>query len=236
MLRNVQLAIFDLLGTVGGKGNTIMAQSIVNVFRHPHVTMNVASLDMGLKKRDHFEAICRRLGLPCSRNAVNSLYHDFLAEHEHALKTKLLPIPGALKTFQVFRERGCKIAYTTNYPRRLTNAFVDRMSMFGIHFDHGVSIDEVSRNREHGDMIRENMRKLHIENPNLVIKVGDTFLDMKEGVSAHVTPIAVLETGSYLTDRTIEYPSNRFHVRELFMHHGAKLVVNSIADLPQYLK
>ena len=103
-----------------------------------------------------------------------------------------------------------------------------------------VTPDELPAGRPAPYMIYKNMINLAIPSVDMVVKVGDTIADIKEGVNAKVWSVGVI-TGSnemglteaeYNSRPASEWNSMKTEVRERMMAAGANFVLDSIADLP----
>ena len=109
-----------------------------------------------------------------------------------------------------------------------------------------ITASDVEKGRPAPDMIREACRRLGIAEPNKdsVWKVGDTLLDIQEGVNAKVTTIGVSDTGNEMghTAESLEslkklyiFRAHQKCIEEAMFSEGADAVIPSVASLNQYL-
>jgi phosphoglycolate phosphatase-like HAD superfamily hydrolase len=66
-----------------------------------------------------------------------------------------------------------------------------------VEFDGLVTATDVSRNRPYPDMIRLAMKEFSIDDPREVAKVGDSVIDIEEGVNAGCSLNIGITTGAH---------------------------------------
>jgi phosphoglycolate phosphatase-like HAD superfamily hydrolase len=88
--------------------------------------------------------------------------------------------------------------------------------------DAVIASDEVPRGRPHPDMIRRLMAQLGISQAQNVAKVGDTPVDIEEGVNAGCGLIIGVTTGAFTRQQLEAFPNAR--------------IVDSVADVPAILR
>ena len=81
-----------------------------------------------------------------------------------------------------------------------------------------ISSDEVARGRPFPDMIRELMRRMGIEDPQRVVKVGDTPADLEEGRNAGCGMVVGVTRGTHSRAELESYPHTD--------------LIDTVADLP----
>ena len=80
--------------------------------------------------------------------------------------------------------------------------------------------------------------------PLNVVKVGDTFVDIKEGINANAFSVGVTLTGNMtgLSDDELQKltPAQKaalhYTISDAFYKHGADATIKSVAELPQLLQ
>ena len=107
-----------------------------------------------------------------------------------------------------------------------------------------VCSDEVEIGRPAPNMIFQNMMNLNVFPPQLVIKVGDTVADIKEGKNAGVWTVGVVLGSNELgmTEKEVnQLDSETLNehieiVHQKFIQAGADYVIRSIHELPNIIK
>ena len=94
--------------------------------------------------------------------------------------------------FNSLREKDIKIALNTGYSKEIQTSIIEKLHMNECIDDY-ISSEEVQRGRPYPYMIHKLMERHNIENPNSVMKFGDTQKDVLEGINAHcISSIGVL--------------------------------------------
>ena len=63
--------------------------------------------------------------------------------------------------------------------------------------DDYIASDEVEQGRPHPFMIRELMNRAGIDDPSVVLKIGDTAVDIKEGRNSNCGLVIAVTTGAF---------------------------------------
>lgn len=93
--------------------------------------------------------------------------------------------PGILALLRHLRSHGVAVAVNTGFPRIILDSVLDRLGWkVGRTLDAAIASNEAPRGRPHPDMIQVLMKRLGIDDPATVAKVGDTPSDIEEGNSA----------------------------------------------------
>lgn len=120
-------------------------------------------------------------------------YADFKEILENHYRTQpVYPTEGCLELFDFLQEKGIKIALTTGFYREVADIILGRLGWVpsldaknGIHLS--VTPDEVNgEGRPSPAMIHYAMEKLSVTDPEKVINVGDTPVDLAFGKNANV--------------------------------------------------
>jgi phosphonatase-like hydrolase len=107
-----------------------------------------------------------------------------LLENYYAQNT-MQPTDGCIETFAFLREKGIKIALNTGFYRKVVDILLKQMDWkIGRDIDFVIASDEVPRGRPESFMIKAAMRRFGIKDPQEVIKIGDTPVDLEEGRNA----------------------------------------------------
>lgn len=88
--------------------------------------------------------------------------------------------------------------------------------------DSSITSDEVNSGRPHPDMIFRCMEEFNVRNPEAVIKVGDTPVDIQEGRNAGVGAVFSMTNGT--------------HTRAQLLQHQPDFLLASMDDFPQLFK
>lgn len=129
---------------------------------------------------------------------VNAIHTHFVKGMIDFYKTttEVAPLPNVEQTFAALRADGVKIALNTGFSRDIADVIVGRLGWEG-QIDCLVASDEVHSGRPHPDMIRKIMDELGIGSADRVAKVGDTEVDVNEGINAGCKYVIAVTTGAF---------------------------------------
>lgn len=247
----IQAVILDWAGTTQDHGVFAPAVVFVDVFHRWGVDISVdeARAPMGLFKLDHIReitrmpAVARRWrearGSDVTDADVQAMFEDFQPLQVEAMARYAQLIPGTVETVGRMRERGYRIGSTTGFMRAAADVALREAARQGYEPDVTVCADEVPAGRPEPWMVFENMRKLRVFPPAAVVKIGDTKVDIDEGLNAGVWTIGLAATGNYVAKSLEELealpPEERrglvVRADDLLRRQGAHYVVATISDV-----
>ena len=118
--------------------------------------------------------------------------------------------------FTGLKKNNIKIALNTGYSKEIQEKIIDKLKL-NEYIDDYISSDMVPSGRPAPYMINKLMSNLDINNPNIVMKVGDTPNDILEGQNARCGYVLGVLSGSST-------------LKELKIH-GPTDILSSIAEL-----
>ncbi len=223
---SIELVVFDMAGTTVNDEDSV-SRCVQGALAARDVMVTVADVNrvMGLPKP---EALRILIGESPRRDAlegqIDDIYRDFVARSIRFYETdpSVREVSGTEQTFRALQQAGIKVALNTGFNRAITQTILDRLGWSGSPLiDATICSDEVARGRPYPDMIQELMRRLGIDDPIKVAKVGDTPADLHEGKNAGCG----LNVG--VTEGT--------HTREQLESHPHTQLIASISELPVLL-
>ena len=246
-----QAVILDWAGTAVDFGSCAPVAAIMEVFqrRGIQVTVEQARRPMGRHKREHLRAVCRmravaaqweRLyGQPCSEGDVDALFAEFLPRQIECAVKFAAPIPGVLDAVAAIRARGLKIGSTTGYPRDIMIPLAAEARRLGYAPDCMVCADDVPAGRPAPWMCYHNAIALQCYPLHTLVKIGDTPVDVEEGLNAGMWTVGLTRCGNEVGLTEAEFdalpPAIRrvklAHSEQRLRHAGAHYVVETLADV-----
>lgn len=251
----VKAVILDWAGTAVDYGSFAPTAVFIQLFasRGAKITADDARSGMGLMKKDHLRTILARPsvaqywldehGAPPNEVDVDSLFNDFVPLQLAVVKEYAQPIPGLLDTVANLRLREIKIGSTTGYIRSMMNILAPEAKKYGYEPDCIVCPDEVPAGRPFPWMCYQNAMKLGIYPMQSMVKVGDTLVDIEEGLNAGMWTVGLSLTGNLLglteaeanTLRPEEKEKAKQNIETQLHQAGAHFVVDGIWDLPRVI-
>ncbi len=247
----IQAVILDWAGTTQDHGVFAPAVVFIELFRTRgiEITTEQARRPMGLFKLDHIRAIAhdpevadaweRVHGEPCSEADVLAMFEDFKPMQEAAMTRYARLIPGTVEAVDEMRRRGYRIGSTTGYTRGAADITASEAKRQGYAPDTTVCADEVPEGRPAPWMVLRNMELLGVYPPSAVVKIGDTLVDVDEGINAGAWAIGLSRTGNYVglsedglaALDPVERRRKIADADDMLRRRGAHYVVESIADV-----
>lgn len=204
----LKAAILDWAGTVVDHGCLAPPAAFVAAFaaRGVPITHAEARAPMGMAKRAHILAIIdtprvraawiEAHGAPPSIADGDAIYEHFLPLQREVAGKHAELIPGALDTIAALRARGMKIGTTTGYPRTIMEVVCQRASEQGYEPDCVVAAEDTPLGRPGPFPALKALIDLQVAPVEAVVKIGDTVVDVEEGLNAGMWTIAITETGN----------------------------------------
>lgn len=254
-MKHIEAVIFDWAGTTVDYGCMAPMQAMQKAFAEENIAVTLDEIrePMGLLKLDHINAILAMTRVkhhfeegkhraPTQQDSAN-IYAQFEKNimanlHEH---TRL--IDGILDVQTTLRQQNIKIGSTTGYTKDMIQLVASSAKEQGYAPDFVISADQVSRGRPYPYMMHQNMMALHLQDARQVVKVGDTLVDILEGLHAGCWSIGVMQGSSMmgLTEAEVaalspEIVQRKYQqVRADMLAAGAHAVIHSIRELPTVL-
>lgn len=253
----IEAVIFDWAGTAVDYGCFAPVQAFREAFAHYDVpvTMEETRKPMGMLKRDHIRTMMkmeriaaewkRVHGREATEEDVEAVYAQFEPKLFSILENYSSPKPFVLETVDTLRKMGIKIGSSTGYTDTMMDIVVKGAAKEGYSPDFWISPDGVGgKGRPYPYMIFENMKVLGVSSVKNVVKVGDTVSDIREGVSAGVWLVGVIEGSSELglTQEEFEQmpPEQKekecCRVEQVFRKAGADFVIDNLSQLPALIR
>ncbi len=252
----IRAVILDWAGTAVDYGSFAPTAVFLRLFEGQGVaiTTEEARSGMGLMKKDHLRTILSRptvaqaweaaRGLPHTEADLDRLFENFIPLQLSVLKEYAKPIPGLLETVADLRSRGIKIGSTTGYIRSMMDILAPKAKENGYEPDCIVCPDEVPAGRPFPWMCYQNAIQLGVYPMAAMVKVGDTLVDVEEGLNSGMWTVGLSLTGNMmgLSESEIQALSpeereaeNRIVAARLYQA-GAHYVIDGIWDLPKVLE
>lgn len=241
----------DWSGTTIDYGCIAPAIVFVDLFQKwgVEITMAEARIPMGTYKRDHIAQVLQlptvaerwsaTYGRPCTDNDVQTLFEAFVPLQIAVIARYTDLIPGVKDTLDICRARGLKIGSCTGYTREMMAEVMPAVKTQGYEPDALVCPEEVAAGRPAPWMAIQNAMRLGIYPMEALVKIGDTVVDIEEGLNAGMWTIGLAKTGNEpgltLEEMNALAPAEQARlitpVREKLFRAGAHYVVDGLADI-----
>jgi phosphonatase-like hydrolase len=226
MFKNIKMVVFDMAGTTINEGGLVYT-TMKNTLRHHKIPFTNEEFDTfhGVNKRDVLNNFIRNETKVISKTYEDKIYNNF----EKSLKqnyfnpttNSIKVMDGALPLFEKLRRNDIKVCFNTGYSRYMAENILKHVDIkIGRDIDDLVASNEVQSGRPSPYMIHKLMDRHNVLSHE-VVKVGDTIIDIKEGVNAKTKyQISVLSGADDI--KTLE-------------KGNPHLIVDSVKDLIDYI-
>jgi len=253
----VRLVILDWAGTTMDYGCYAPAVVFIEVFKRRGIKISMAQAraPMGMHKRDHIRAIAqteevteawrKKYGRDWTEKDVEDMFqNEFKPLQLECIARYSQLIPGTVDAVKQLRTKGIKIGSTTGYFEEAMKILKEEAARQGYVPDSSVCATQVPAGRPYPWMVFQNMFNLQLFPPEAVVKVGDTLLDVEEGLNAGTWTVGLAKTGNEigLNEQEIsQLPPEQLRkklarARERLYKAGAHYVVDTIAEVPQVVE
>ena len=247
----VKAVVLDWAGTTVDHGCMAPVATFMQAFAETGVPITVeeARAPMGMPKWHHIQAITRDESVAERWQAVHAkrpddsdvdaLYQRFLPLQVKTVEQHSDVIAGVTETVAALRARGLAIASTTGYPREVMDVVVRVAKEQGYEPDVTICAGDTPAGRPGPFMALQALIKLSISPVESVVKIGDTAVDIGEGLNGGMWSVGVAVTGNEVgltVDELAALPAEERSrlarvATDRLLAAGAHYVVDSLVDI-----
>lgn len=210
MAHLIQMVVFDMAGTTVDEHNVVyhtLHQTIVQSGLDISF-LEVLRIGAGKEKKTAIRDILIEYGTDLED--LDELYQQFKQRLAEAyLLLAVSPMPGAETLFQELRQKNIKVVLNTGYDSATASYLLKKLLWVeGTHYDLLVCADMVPAARPEPDMIHYAMAQFGISDPRYVAKIGDSEIDIAEGLAAGCGLVLGITTGAHTESKLLEAKPN----------------------------
>ncbi len=221
----IKLIVFDMAGTVINEDNVVYKtlQKAANEGGINVTLEQVLEMGAGKEKSNALNDIAKKFAPNMSQDAIDKIFNEFLIKLETAYRDlSVSPMQGAEELFLELKKRGILTALNTGYNKHTTDQLISKLGWSKQQtVDEIVTASDVAKSRPHPDMIFFAMKSLGISDAKLVMKVGDSQIDIEEGKNADCGMTVGITTGA--------------HTREQLLIAKPDHVINQLSEILQLI-
>lgn len=224
---SIKLVVFDMAGTTVSDKNYV-ALSFQQAMKKQGYNVELKDVNplMGYEKPlaiqmmlDKYENDTQKI----NADSIALIHTDFvnimLEFYTHSNEIKALP--NVESTFEQLRTMGIKIGLDTGFSRNIAELIISRLN-WETQIDIMVASDDVKNGRPYPDMIHKMKADLHLLPTDEIVKIGDTEVDVNEGINAGCKYVVGITTGAFTRE-------------ELEPHHPTH-IIDDISELIAIIK
>lgn len=219
----IKLVVFDIAGTTVADDGAI-AHAFQRALQEWGYFIPIAQINplMGYKKPEAIRIMLTEYETNEDRithSLVQRIHERFQAHMlAHYRQAPIEPLPHAVAVCGQLKQQGIRVALDTGFSRNIADLVVERLGWLrnGL-VDDLIASDEVEMGRPFPYMIRTLMQRSGITDSQQVVKVGDTEVDVHEGLNAGCLYSIAVTTGAFS--------------REALVPHQPSYIIDSLAEL-----
>lgn len=188
MLENIKMVVFDMAGT------TVDEQNVV--YKTLHKALNAYGVEVDLNTvlrigagKEKHQAIKDVLvefkpNKLSESEEIFGAFKKMLNEAYENLEVK--PVKGVERVLLNLRQKGIIVVLNTGYNRQVAEKLLEKLMWDkNVHYDMLVTASDVEKGRPHPEMIQKAMKAFDITDSTVVLKAGDSAIDIEEGKNAN---------------------------------------------------
>jgi phosphonatase-like hydrolase len=184
----IRLVVFDMAGTTVDEDNVVY-KTIRKAFQHAgyDVSLNqVLQHGAGKEKLQAVKDILREAFGVIDDEIAHGIHDGFKTSLVEVYRDlDVTPVDGAGDLFRYLKQQGIAVALNTGYDGNTALGLLRKLGWEDSELiDTVVTASDVPRSRPFPDMIQLAMFKTGIGDPQEVIKIGDSTVDIEEGQNA----------------------------------------------------
>lgn len=165
------------------------------------ITLEEANVVMGIPKPIAIERIItQKTAAPREYIAelVDAVHRTFIQEMltVYQENKELCEKPLATEVFRTLRQQGVKVFLDTGFSREIADTLIEKLHWQN-EIDGSITSDEVAKGRPFPDMIFRAMELAGVANAQKTAKVGDTDVDIQQGLAAGCRFVVGITTGAF---------------------------------------
>ena len=245
--QQIKMVVFDWAGTTTDFGSQAPVDVFDRTFRQKGLVFTKAEINapMGMEKKAHIKTMLSTekgqklwedaYSRSWNEDDIEDVYQCFEGNLRTVVAEYSKLIPGVKETVE-------KLS-TTGYTSEMMQYVLPVAKEQGYEPDCCVTPDVTEYSRPTPFMVFECMRQLNVYPPKLVVKAGDTVMDILEGKNAGAWSVGIIKGSNVVGLNEAEYNAldeqakKELHekARKIYLDAGADYVIEDITELPEVI-
>ena len=201
----IKMTVFDMAGTTVNEDNVVYKtlRKAINEAGFEFTLDQVLAEGAGKEKLQAIKSVLSVYRGIEDESLASSIFQNFLKQLETAYDTmEILPHKNDADLFTELKKRGIIVVLNTGYNLQTAHSLISKLGwIIGDQIDAVVTASDVSNNRPKPDMIILAMKQFDITDPQEVLKVGDSTIDIEEGRNAGCRFNIGITTGAHTKEQ-----------------------------------
>jgi len=203
----ISMVVFDMAGTTVDERNVVYhtLHKAIEKFCPTISFEEVLLYGAGKEKLQAIRETLIGTNNEMSEENIHAIFQDFLQLLDLAYQNLMvIPTKNTEQLFKDLRALNIQVVLNTGYNRVTATSLINKLNwQQGIHYDLLVTASDVEKTRPAPDMILLAMQTLNIHDANMVIKVGDSTIDIEEGINAGCKYNIGVTTGAHTKEQLL---------------------------------
>ena len=217
----IKMVVFDMAGTTVDEDNVVYKtlQQAINEAGFRFTLEQVLTEGAGKEKLQAIKSILLAYAQNEDPLLAENIYNKFIGYLSTAYeKLDIKEQPNTLELFHSLKDRNILVVLNTGYNKATAQSIIEKLGWKeDIDYDSLVTATDVIQNRPEPDMILLAMQRFGITNGAEVAKVGDSIIDIEEGMNANCSLVIGITTGA--------------HTKEQLESANPNYVINNLMEL-----
>jgi phosphonatase-like hydrolase len=203
----ISMVVFDMAGTTVDERNVVY-HTLHKAIEKFCPTISFEQVLLWGAGKEKLQAIRETLigtNNVMSEENIQAIFQDFLQLLDLAYQNLMvIPTKNTEQLFKDLRALNIQVVLNTGYNRATATNLINKLNWHqGVHYDLLVTASDVQKTRPAPDMILLAMQTLNIKDANMVIKVGDSTIDIEEGINAGCKYNIGVTTGAHTKEQLL---------------------------------
>ncbi len=195
------MVVFDMAGTTVNE-NMLVYKTLQKAIHEAGFTVTLGEVlaeGAGMEKLAALRAIMQKYTNNQDDHIVQEIYRRFVDQLGKAYEEhEISPQDNALALFDTLRQKKVRVTLNTGYNRQTAESLLAKLGWKqGETFDDLITASDVKQGRPHPEMIQLAMQHAGISDASEVAKVGDSVIDIEEGINAGASLNIGITTGAH---------------------------------------
>ncbi|CAM3531344.1 HAD hydrolase-like protein [Sphingobacterium prati] len=206
MKEAIKMVVFDMAGTTINENNIVYKtlQHVINDTGGYKLTLaEILEHGAGKEKFQAIQTVLKKCVNVEDEQLAEKIFQSFLQTLENAYEIEnIYPNSNANELFTILNDMSILRVLNTGYDRKTAESLLKKLNwVVGRDIDALVTASDVPKNRPYPDMIDFARTKFAITDPELVVKIGDSIIDIQEGQNAGCALSIGITTGAHHSDQ-----------------------------------
>jgi phosphonatase-like hydrolase len=217
----ISMIVFDMAGTVIDENNVVYKTLLeaVKASGYELTLQEVLSEGAGKEKFQAIKDIVRKRDENADNEILMNIFKNFQSGLANAYRSlEIKAQPGAEIVFKELRKEGIYVVLNTGYDSTTAKSIIEKLGwQEGNQIDAMITASDVANNRPQPDMIELAKKKFDLNENDKIIKVGDSTIDIEEGINANCYMSVGITTGAQSREQLLSAKPDRVinHLQEI---------------------